>query len=107
MKKQYKIMAVVASDEGDRRRMVQRLAVRLGFARTPGDAGKIIRENVWDYDLANAYFVLAYQFNFRDSPQAAQQLFRLAAQGLAVVVGCRRVPREYEFLCEVYTEQDI
>lgn len=107
MKKQNKIMVVVAQDEKERKRLVQRLAVRLGFAMTPGDAAKVIRPTAWDWDLDQSYFVLAYQFNFRESPHTAQQLFQMAARGMAVVVGCRRIPKEYEFFCEIFTDEDM
>lgn len=107
MKKSRKIMAVVCADRSTRQRMIQRLAVQLGFARTPGDAAKIIRQSPHDFDLANCYFVLAEQYNLRESPITTQTLYELAATGIAVVVGMKKIPPEMEFICEVFNTQNF
>ena len=41
------------------------------------------------------------------SPYTNQRLFEMAARGMAVIVGCRSLPREYEFLCDVYSPDDL
>lgn len=107
MKKENKIIVVVSADQDLRHIMLQHLAVELGFAQTRGDAGKLIRQSPHDYDLANCYFVLAANYNLRESPVTTQRLFELAARGLAVLVGCRRIPPEMEFLCTAYYPQDF
>lgn len=107
MKKSNKIIVAVGADRNRRAAMVARIAVNLGFARTPGDAGKIVRQSPYDFDLANGYFVLAETYNLRESPVTTQRLYELAATGLAVVIGARKVPPEMEFLCEIYTPQNF
>lgn len=98
--KQNKIIAVVCPDDKRREELVAGVAVKLGFARTPSDAAKIIRTSVHDYELADAYFVLAKIHNLRESPITTQRLFELAARGVAVVVGVKRLPPEFEVFCE-------
>jgi hypothetical protein len=107
VKKSNKIMVAVSPDSNRRATMVARIAVDLGFARTQGDAGKIIRQTPYDYDLANCYFVLAERYNLRESPVTTQRLYELAATGIAVVIGVKKVPPEMEFLCEIYTPQNF
>lgn len=68
-----------------------RMAVDAGVALTPSDAGKL-SPSVHDIDLSRAYFVLADLYSFRESPITTQRLFELAARGIAVMVGTRRLP---------------
>ncbi|GHU80123.1 hypothetical protein FACS1894145_5830 [Bacteroidia bacterium] len=107
MKKSNKIIAVVNPDRNQRQVMIRNLTVQLGFARTPGDAAKIIRQTPYDFDLANCYFVLAESYNLRESPATTQRLYELAAMGIAVIVGLKKVPPEMEFICEIYTQQNF
>ena len=58
--------------------------------------------SVHDFDLSRAYFVLADLYNFRESPITTQRLFELAARGIAVIVGTRRLPPEFEPFCTAY-----
>jgi hypothetical protein len=107
MKKSNKIIVAVSADRNQRMVMLQRIAVSLGFAKTPGDAGKIIRQSPYDYDLANCYFVLAENYNLRESPITTQRLYELSATGIAIVIGTKKIPPEMEFFCEVYTPQNF
>ena len=107
MKKTNKIIAVVSPDRAQRQTMIQRVAVQLGFAKTPGDAAKIIRQTPYDYDLANCYFILAESYNLRESPATTQRLFELAATGMAIIVGMKKVPPEMEFLCDIYSPNNF
>ncbi|MDR1629939.1 MAG: hypothetical protein LBS36_06975 [Oscillospiraceae bacterium] len=100
--KQNKIIVAVHSDNKIRGEILQRLIVKLGFARTPSDAAKIIRASVHDIDLSEAYFVLAGNYNFRESPLTTQRLFELAARGIAVVVSAKKIPKEFEPFCEAH-----
>lgn len=100
-------MVCISSNDHERRRMIQRLAVKLGFALTPGDAGKIIKMYPQDFDLTSAYFVLAERYDLNSSVHTTQQLFRMAMNGMAVVIGSRRVQTQFEFMCEIYNEGDI
>lgn len=100
-------MVVVSPDDNERRKMIHRLAVRLGFAITQGDAAKVVRKSPYDYDLATTYFVLAETFNFNASPVLTQRLYEMAARGIAVVVGVKRLQQQYEFIAEVYTEENL
>lgn len=79
-----------------------RMAVDAGFALTPSDAGKLIRPSVHDIDLSRAYFVLADLYSFRESPITTQRLFELATRGIAVMVGTRRLPPEFEPFCVAF-----
>ena len=57
MKKPNKIIVCLSSFEDARITMVAKLLVKFGFARTQGDARKIIAFSVFDIDLTNAWFV--------------------------------------------------
>lgn len=102
MKKENKIMVVVDPDPNARHMLIARLATQLGFARTTSDAGKIIRSTPYDFELNTAYFVLAHTYDFRKSNITTQKLFEMASRGLAVIVGVKRLPKEYEFCCQVF-----
>lgn len=91
--KANKIMVAVAADKEARTRLLRRMAV---------DAGKLIRPSVHDIDLSRAYFVLADLYSFRESPITTQRLFELAARGIAVMVGTRRLPPEFEPFCVAF-----
>lgn len=57
-------MVIVAPSADDRELLISRLAVRLGFAKVPSDAKKIIRKDIYSVDLATAYFVLSCRHLF-------------------------------------------
>lgn len=101
-KKANKIMVAVSPDTSERTKMLCRIAVDCGFAKTASDASKITRPSPYDFDLSNCFFVLAENYNLRDSMVTTQRLFELAASGLAIIIGTRKIPPEMEFLCEVY-----
>ena len=105
--KEYKIMVAVAPTVEAQDRLMARIAVRYGFARIPSDAMKIITRDVYGIDLSTAYFVMASGYNFRGGTITNQRLFELAARGLFVLVGCKRIPREYEFICKAFFETDL
>ncbi len=102
--KSNKILVAISTDDQERRAIIQRLLVKLNFALTPHDAGKLIRKNVYDIDLSDAYFVCVENYNFRDNEITRQRLYEMAARGIAVIVGVRRLPREFEFICQAIYE---
>ena len=102
MQKQNKIKVAIDPDYGVRRRILQKLAVECGFALTHGDAAKLIKPSAYECNLPGAYFVITELHNFRTSPITNQQLYEMAARGMAVIVGAKKLPREYEFICEAY-----
>jgi len=106
-KKQRKIIACVSTDERERRSMIRQVLVDRGFARTPSDADKLIQLSAHDYDLVNAYFVAALSVNLRESPLTTHRLYELAAQGIAVIVGMKRLYKEHEFICEAFYSSDF
>ena len=107
MKKSNKIIVCQSPFEEDRVSMVAKLLVKFGFARTPGDAKKIIAFSPFDIDLSGAYFVAARTFNFRTSANTTQRLFEMALRGNLVLTGAKKVPPEMEFMCEIYTVNDL
>ena len=107
MKKENKIMVVVSGEEKTRLQMIKRLAIDLGFAITVTDAGKIIKATPHDFDLSQAYFVLAGTYNFRESPATTQKLYELAARGICVIVGVKKMYPEFEFICSQYYPSDF
>lgn len=107
MAKHNKIIVCISTDDTERRRMIQRLAIKHGFAQTPGDANKIIRTSPTDFDLNDAYFVLATTYNLNASPMTTNQLYRLAAMGVAVIVGLKKIQPQYEFMCEIYNQGEV
>ena len=98
--KALKIIAVVEPDQAARRKLIQRTLVDLKLAAIPSEADRLISRSVYDIDLNNAYVVCADNFSFSDSPATLDRLIRLAAHGLAVVVGVKRIPARYEFICD-------
>jgi hypothetical protein len=107
MKKSNKIIACQSQFEEDRLTMVSRILVRAGFARTPGDARKIISLTPFDIDLPSAWFVAAKTYNLRSSAITTQRLFEMALRGNLVVLGVKKIPPEMEFMCEIYTIEDF
>ncbi len=87
--------------------MIKQIIVDIGFARTPSDAAKLIRDTPYDVDFANAYFVFADIYNFRDSNITTQHLYEMAARGFAVVVGVKKLPPEHEFLCTAFYPENF
>lgn len=107
MKKENKIMVVVSSDPAERALMMKHLIVRLGFCSIPSDAQKIIRSDIYSVDLSTAYFVFCSFYNFRSSVVTTQRLYELSARGIAIVVGVKALPREYEFICQAFFPSDF
>lgn len=102
--KQNRIIAVVSPDPKIRERMIKKVLVDLGFATIYSDAGKLIKKTVHDIDLGNAYFVVADNYSFRENPITQQRLYEMAARGIAVILGTKNIPPEYEFICEACYE---
>lgn len=102
--KQNKIIAIVATDPRQRIKLIQRTLVSLGFALTQSDADKLIKSDVYNIDLLTSYYVCADNFNFRESPITTQRLYEMAARGICVIVGVKRLQKEYEIMCEAIYE---
>jgi hypothetical protein len=107
MKKSNKIIVCLSSEAEERSTMIAKLLIRVGFARTVGDAKKIIAFSVFDVDLPAAYFVAAQTFNFRSSAHTTQRLYEMAVRGNLVIVGAKKIPPEMEFMCEIFTAADM
>lgn len=107
MRKQNKIIVAVSPDATVRASMLKQLAIRMGFAMTRSDAAKIIRNDIYQIDLSLAYFVFCDGVNLRTSPVTTQKLYEMAARGIAIVVGCKSIPRELEFICETFYPSDF
>ena len=101
--KTNKIKVVVAPDMDERRTALAKLAIGARFALTISDAKKIIRSDLLTGDFCSAYFILCDQYSFRGSTYSTQKLFELAARGMFVAVGVKSLPREYQFLCDIFT----
>lgn len=100
--KQNKIKVAVSSDAKHRATIMRRVLIDLGFARTQGDASKIIQPSVHTINLQHAYFVAADNFKWHESPLKVQLLYEMAARGILVLIGARSIPKQYEFICEPY-----
>ena len=105
--KKNKIIVVISADEKERRSMIQTLAVRMGLAVTNGDANKLIKVSVYDYDLSSTYAVLCSYYPLRESPVTTNKLYQLAAHGVAVIIGSKKLQSEFEFCCEIYYPSDF
>ncbi|KAA6342243.1 hypothetical protein EZS27_009973 [termite gut metagenome] len=106
-KKENKIMVIVSEDVKQRETMMRYLIVKLGFARIPSDAAKIINKDIRFIDISTAYFVFCTNYNFRVSPITNQRLYELAARGIAIVLAVRRLPREYEIMSQPFYPSDL
>lgn len=105
--KSKKIIVCISASETERVKMMQKVIVKLGFALINSDAGKLIRKTPHDFDH-DSYFIFASSYNFRESPITTNQLFERALTGEAVVLGCKKVQPEFEFMCKlIYPEQII
>lgn len=100
-------MVAVSADPEERKALVCRLAIEYGFARTPSDAAKILIQNIYDIDLAGAFFVICDNYNFRGGVITTQRLYELAAKGICVIIGSRSIPREYQFICSAFYPSDF
>lgn len=107
LKKENKIFVVVSPDLQQRKQIMAKLAVKLGFATIPSDALKLIRQNIYAFDLPTSYFVMAAEYSFRGAAITNQRLFEMAARGICVIVGVRSIPREYEFICQAFYPGNI
>lgn len=107
IKKDNKIFVVAAPGRQERERLIARLAVRLGFAKIPSDALKIIHSDIYSIDLSTAYFVLCSNYSFRGSAITTQRLYEMAARGICVIVGVKSLLREYEILSKVFYPEDF
>lgn len=107
IKKENKIQVVIAPTVQEREKMIARLAIRYGFAQIVSDAVKIIRKDIYSFDLSTTYFVLCSSYNFRGSVITTQRLYELAARGICVIVGAKSLPREYEFVSQTFYPADL
>lgn len=107
LKKSGKIYTVVCTSEKDRRIMIAKLAVELGFAVNVSDAQKIIRPDPRDYDLHNTFFVIAATYNLKESMITTSRLYEMAAKGFCVIIGVKKIPPELEFICEPFYASDF
>lgn len=107
LKKENKIFVVVCPDIPQRKQLMAKLAVKLGFAMIPSDAAKLIKQNIHSYDLATAYFVMCAEYNFRGASITNQRLFEMAARGICIIVGVRSLPREYEFIAQAFYPENL
>lgn len=105
--KQNKIIVCISSDDSERTAMVKRVLVKKGLANTPGDAAKIIKVSPDDFDLAGCYYVAAMHYNLASSQMITHQLYRLAASGMLVVIGAKKLQTNFEFMCEPYYQGQI
>lgn len=107
IKKENKIMVVVAHSQADRERMIASLAVRFGFARIQSDGLKLIKKDIFSFSLGISYFVMCSTYNFRGASITNQKLYEMAARGLFVCVGVRALPREYELISQAFYPEDL
>ena len=100
-KKNNKIFVCVSPETDIREKMVCDLVT------IRSDAKKILRHSVYDIELSEAYFVLVDNFAFRDSPSTTQRLYEMAARGIAIIVGVKKMPREYEIISDIYYPEHL
>lgn len=107
IKKENKIIVVVDPDQDQRKKLIARIAVEFGFAKTTSDALKIIKSTPYEYDISTSYFILAHTYDFRNSRITTGKLYELAVRGIAVIVGVKRLPVEFEFCCKTFFKEDF
>lgn len=100
--KQLKIIVAQSNSPQERVAIMRRLLIHYGFAYTATDAGKLINSDVHNIDLNSAYFVVADNFKFHESPITLQRLYQMAAAGVFILLGSRSIPRQYEWICEAH-----
>lgn len=98
--KTFKIKAVVNPDQMVRQKIIRRILVENKFALSPMTAKDLIMPSIDDVDLHNAYFIAADNYNFNDSPATNLRLVQAAAMGMLVVVGCRKLPAQFDYITE-------
>lgn len=107
IKKENKIIVVVSPDPQERLATMKHLAVKLGFCAIPSDAQKIIRADIYSIDLPTSYFVFCSYYDFRKSSITTQILYEMSARGIAVVLGVKQLPKDYEFICQAFFPSDF
>lgn len=100
--KQNKIKVAVSTDIKHRSGIIRKLLIEHGFAHTQSDAAKIILPSLDSVTIPNRYFIAVENFKWHQSPLKVQLLYEMAAKGQLVIVGCRSIPKQYEFICEQY-----
>ena len=105
--KNNKIIVCISTDDTERISMVRRVLVKKGLANTAGDAAKLIKPSAGDFDLGDCYYVAASLYNLASSQFITHQLYRLAASGVLVVVGAKKLQTNFEFMCEPYFQGQI
>lgn len=95
-----KIIVCIAPSESDRMKRMQQEIVKMGFAKIPSDAGKLIRSSPHDFSNDD-YFIFASSYNFRESPLTTRTLVERALHGDAVIIGTKKLPPELELFCEI------
>ena len=105
--KTNKILVCISANPIERLAMLEQLAIQCGFALIRSDARKIVAQNINDINIPNAYFIIADNYDFRDSISTNQRLFEMSARGIAVIVGCKKLPSAYEPFCTVYYPEHL
>ena len=105
--KSLKIICCICTDDTERTQMIRRVLVKKGLASTPGDASKLIKSSPTDFDGADSYYIAASLYKLKSSITITNQLYRMAASGILVVVGLKKLQPEYEFMCETYFQGQI
>ncbi len=95
-----KLTVCLHTDPDARASMLERTVVKLGFATIPSDARKIIRQSPYDF-REDSFFVFASNYNLSESPSMTHRLIERAMRGQAVVIGAKKVPRQYEPFCDI------
>lgn len=105
--KALRIICCICTDDSERLQMIKKVLVKKGLASTPGDAAKLIKPNPSDFDAVDSYYIAASLYNLKSSDTITNQLYRMAASGILVVVGLKKLQPEYEFMCESYYQGQI
>ena len=105
--KTNKILVCVSANPSERLAMLEQLAIQCGFALIRSDARKLVAHSINDINIPTAYFVISDNYDFRDSASTNQRLFEMAARGIAVIVGVKKLASVYEPFCTVHYPEHI
>lgn len=87
--------------------MIASLAVRMKLATIPSDAMKLIKSDIYSFDLMNDYIILCDTVDFTDNPRIAPTLLRRALMGAPIAVGVKRITKNLDVFCRILHPEDL
>lgn len=99
--KNKKVFVAVSRSLSVREEIIAFWLIKYGFARTRGDAKKIIYDELPLYEADDRYFIAWRSVSIINNPNLLPKMIEKAMNGEFVAIGCESLPKQYEWACEV------